>query len=164
LNSGTGTQATGNNPPTFPSPGGTGSTGNSQPPPVTVTVQPTATATATQQTPTSTPSTGTLTVQITNIPPRVRANSTVDVSVLTSEPGVTVRLSITYTAPPFQGITGSRTTDGNGNAIIPWHPTVFALNNKFVTATVIAIARDQNGQMTKSAPAQVTIVVGGGGG
>lgn len=150
--------------PTFPTPGGgSGGTASSQPPsssgtPVlqvtpTVSILPT---TPPNPTPTA-QSGGALTVQIVSIPSQVANNSTVWVAVTTNEPGVTVRLQISYSAPPFVGSSASRKTDDNGNAVLPWYVRVYRFGGN-VTATVVAVAVDQNGQQAESAPVEVEVI------
>lgn len=147
--------------PTFPPPaGGQGSNTSSQPPTQgTPALQPTANDTPTVQ-PTQG---GQLTVQITGIPQHVMNNSTVDVVVNASEANVDVMLDVRYTAPPFRDFAGPSTTDANGNAIIPWSVAVSRFGGfGGVQATVVAVARDQNGQQAESQP--VVVDIGGFGG
>jgi hypothetical protein len=141
--------------PTFPTPsGGTGSTTSSQPPPFS-SFYPTPDTTSILQ-PTGT---GALTVQITSIPSQVSNHSRVFVDVATSEGGVAVRLQVYYDAQPFSYTTGLRTTDDNGNASIPWRVQVNASGSSQVTATVAAVAIDQNGQQGVSQAMQVVVLV-----
>lgn len=149
--------------PTFPTPGGgSGSTVTSQPPmqntpvlqPTTPPIQPTA----------SPPASGSLMVQITNIPSHVRNNMPVDVGVSTNEANISVSLVIYYSSFPYRGMAGPVTTDSNGNANLRWFVFINASSNRVVTASVYAVARDQNGQVVRSQPATVQISVQGGGG
>lgn len=103
---------------------------------------------------------GPLDVQITNVPKVVANNTRVHVEVTTSEPNVDVRLQVTYDAPPYAYNGGQRTTDGNGNASLPWPVKVFALNAGDVQATVVVIATDQNGQQATSQPVTVLVQAG----
>lgn len=137
------------NHPTFPTPGSNkGSSSSSQPQGgPTPSLQP------------SPVDQGTLTVQIVSISDVVHNNSRVHVVVQTSEPGVSVRLQVTYDAAPFFYTSGVRTTDDNGNASIPWNVRVFGLggNGNGVQATVVVVAVDRNGQQANSQPATVTV-------
>lgn len=146
--------------PTFPPPGGgTGSGTSSQPPPQTTPVlQPTQG----DASPQPTPGNGQLTVQINGIPSHVQNNSTIPVSITTSEPNVTVNLYVVYNAPPYRYLSNSHITDGNGNVIIDWTVSVFVIS-RHAQAVVYAIATDQNGQRAQAQPVSVQIVGGGGG-
>jgi hypothetical protein len=107
-----------------------------------------------------TPSTnqqGNLQVQIVSIPNPAPNNSRVHVQVQTSEPGATVMLQVTYNAAPYFYVSGSHTTDGNGNATISWTVKVNSLRGGFANATVVVIAADQNGQQASSQAVTVTI-------
>lgn len=140
--------------PAFPTPGGSGgSTASSQPPgqQSTPSLQPTVTSQ-----PSPSPGQGTLTIQITTIPSQVRNYSRVPVGVNASEPNVTVYLLITYNAAPYNGYAGPRTTDGSGNASIPWTVSVYGAGRHY-TAVVVAIARDQQGQQARSQAVTVQI-------
>ena len=144
--------------PTFPPPGGgNGSTSSSQPP-----TQGTPNLPSTPNaTPTPNPGGGgTLTISITGIPNRVVNNTVVDVSVNTSLPNVTVTLFVSYNFPPYRYVSASTTTDGNGNAVLSWSVAVIMFGRQ-TRATVIAIARDQNGQRAQSQPVSVQIVPSG---
>ena len=145
--------------PAFPSPGGgQGSSTSSQPPAQsTPALQPTVDNTQSSPTPGQG---GTLTVQITGIPNRVQNGSVVDVGVSTNEANVTVELYVVYNAPPYRDFAGPRMTDG-GNATIPWSVSVYKIGG--ARATVVAIARDQNGQQAQSQPVSVQIAGFGGG-
>jgi hypothetical protein len=140
--------------PAFPAPGGTnGSTASSQPSPRNT---PTL-----HQTPNPTPDpspSGQLTVQITNIPSRVPNNSKVNVSVSTSEGGVSVRLVVRYNVFPFSYQSGTRITGPQGNANLNWVVNVQGFGRN-ATATVIAIATDQNGHVAFSAPMTVQVML-----
>ncbi len=151
------------NRPAFPTPGGgDGSTVTSQPPmqstpilqPTTPPIQPTP----------SPPASGTLSVQIVSIPNHVRNNTSVDVGVSTNEANSSVSLVILYSAFPYRGTAGPVTTDANGSANIRWFVFVNAFSNRGATASVYAVARDQNGQFVRSQPVTVQISVQGGGG
>lgn len=102
---------------------------------------------------------GPLSVQITSIPNVVHNNTRVHVVVQTSEPNVDVRLQVTYDVVPFFYAVSGHTTDGNGNATLPWNIRVF-LNNTFnqsAQATVTVIATDQQGQQATSQPVSVIV-------
>jgi hypothetical protein len=143
--------------PAFPTPGGTNSTtASSQPPPQNTPVL--------HPTPNPDPSPnpgGQLTVQITNIPPRVSNNSRVNVSVSTSEGGVNVRLIVRYNVGPYYYESSTRTTGPQGNVNLNWVVNVFGFNRN-ATATVIAVATDQNGHVASSAPMTVQVILKGG--
>lgn len=151
------------NKPAFPTPGGgDGSTVTSQPPmqntpvlqPTTPPVQPTS----------SPPASGPLTVQITNIPNHVRNNTVVNVGVSTNEANISVSLVILYSLFPYRGTAGPVITDNNGDANVRWFVFVNAFSNRMATASVYAVARDQNGQVVRSQPVTVQISVQGEGG
>lgn len=143
--------------PAFPTPGGSnGSTASSQPPPQNTPVL--------QQTPTSQPGQGPggpLTVQITNIPSSVSDNSRVNVNVSVSQGGVNVRLIVRYTMPPYYYESSARPTDPQGNVNLNWVVNVFGFG-KNATATVVAVAMDQNGHTASSNPMTVQVVLRGG--
>lgn len=145
--------------PAFPTPGGAnGSTASSQPPPQKTPVL--------QQTPNPTPDPspapgGPLTVQITNIPARVINNSRVNVSVSTSEGGVSVRLVVRYDVFPFGYQSSPRVTGPQGNANLLWLVAVFGAGRN-ATATVFAVATDQNGHTARSTLMTVQIILRGG--
>jgi len=135
--------------PTFPTPGSNkGSSSSSQPhggpPPV---LQPGPGG----------PDQGTLNVLILSIPAVVRNNTHVRVVVQTTEPGVNVRLQITYDASPFFSASSARTTDGNGNTVLTWNVRVFGFTTTGVQATVVALATDSTGQQATSQSATVMI-------
>lgn len=146
--------------PTFPTPGGgQGSDQSSQPsaqntPPLeptqsgdtTPTVQPSATPVPG----------GTLTVQITYVPPLVANGSKVMVSVMTSEPNVTVMLAVSYNVPPYRYYGGQHTTDDGGNATLSWRVQVAGFER--ASAVVAVSAVDQNGQQAYSTPVTVQVV------
>jgi hypothetical protein len=150
--------------PTFPPPGGgSGSGTSSQPPPQSTPVlQPTQSDNPTPQ-PTSGSGNGQLTIQINGIPNHVQNNSTIPVSVTTSEPNVTVNLYVVYNAPPYRYLSSSRTTNDNGNATITWTVSVFMMG-RHAQAVVYAVATDQNGQRAQTQPVSVQVVGGNGGG
>ena len=156
--------------PAFPTPGGGSGGGSSSQPPMgsTPVIQntPVGSTTPTPQ-PGSTPvpgGGGTLTVQITDIPGQVSNNSTVQVGVTTSEPGVTVRLQVTYNAYPFYYQSGAQMTGGDGNATLFWDVQVSGFRIRHVTARVVAVAIDASGQDVTSAPVFVQVLSNAGGG
>ncbi len=132
---------------------GTGSHQSSQPDTTgsSTYLAPTPTPAATQ------PASGPLTVQILNIPNTVNNNSRVRVDVQTSEPDVTVSLQITYDTVPFFASSGSKTTNGSGNATLTWTAKVVNLQGNGAQASVVVVATDQNGQQARSQAATVTI-------
>ena len=145
--------------PAFPTPGGaTGSTASSQPPPHSTP--------ALHLTPSPSPQPsqgpgGPLTVQITNIPTRVPDNTRVNVSVSTSVGGVNVRLVVRYSMAPYYYESRAQATDPQGNANLDWFVSVFGFG-KNATATVVAVAMDQNGHVATSNPMTVPVVIRGG--
>jgi hypothetical protein len=152
-----GPTGTGDLRPTFAPPGGSkGSTTSSQPPAHST---PSLQSTPTTQG-SATPGSGTFTVQITRIPTRVQNYHTVTVGVSTSEPNVTVSLYVVYNVAPYKSFAGPTTSDGSGNATLSW--TVMVYKASGARATVVAIARDQNGQKVQSQP--VTVQISGIGG
>ena len=100
---------------------------------------------------------GTLSVQIANIPGVVPNQSQVQVDVQTSEPNVDVRLQVAYDSPPFYYADGGNITDTNGNATLNWNVRVRSSSFNNVTATVVVVATDQNGQQAISQP--ITVLV-----
>jgi hypothetical protein len=101
---------------------------------------------------------GTLTVQITSVPSVVNNNSHVLVGVQTSEPGVTIRLQVTYNATPFfYSSTGQTGSAGDGT--LSWNIRVRAAFGNSARATLIVFATDQNGQQATSQP--VTVMISG---
>jgi hypothetical protein len=102
-------------------------------------------------------------VQITGIPGQVSNNSTVQVNVATSEPGVTVRLQVTYNVYPYYYQSGAQMTGGDGNATLDWRVQVSGFRVKRVTARVIAVATDGSGQYATSSAAFVQVFSSGGG-
>jgi hypothetical protein len=145
--------------PAFPTPGGaTGSTASSQPPRQSTPVL--------QQSPSPSPQPsqgpgGPLTVQITNIPPRVPDNSTVNVTVSTSVGGVNVRLVVRYNVAPYYYESTAQATDSQGNANLNWDVNVLGFGRN-ATATVVAVAMDQNGHVATSDPMTVQVALRGG--
>ncbi|TMD59705.1 MAG: hypothetical protein E6I91_19865 [Chloroflexi bacterium] len=150
--------------PTFPAPvGGSGSSSSSQPPAHSTPVLPStpnASPTVDQATPTPGDG-GPLSVTINSLPNRVSNNSTVNVSVTTSQPNVTVVLAVAYGAPPYKYISSPTTTDGGGNGNLSWAVTVFMFG-RHTQAVVYAVAQDQNGQRVQSQPVSVQIGSNGG--
>ncbi len=141
--------------PTFPAPGGgSGTNQQSSQPPMGPTPALQATNSTTQPSPTPGGG-GSLNVQFTSIPQRVMNGSYVSVGVNTSEPGATVELVIRYSNQGGRSTTGPQTTDGNGNATIPWF--VFTFGQKNVQAYVYALATDQNGQRARSQTVTVEV-------
>ena len=112
----------------------------------------------------SPPASGSLSVQITSIPIHVRNNAVVNVGVNTNEANISVSLVILYSSFPYRGSAGPVTTDTNGNANVRWFVFINAFSNRMVTASVYAVARDQNGQFVRSQPVTVQISMQGGGG
>ncbi len=88
-------------------------------------------------------------------------NSTVDITVSTNQPGISVYLQIRYNTQSSRGFAGPRTTDANGNATIPWTVLVLSFGHKSVQATLTAIATDQNGQRVSSGPVVIQVLMAG---
>ncbi len=143
--------------PTFPNPSGGNGTNQSSQPPLYQTPSLPSTSPTAQSSPTQ--GNGSLTVQITNIPPVVNNGTTVNVGVNTSEPGASVQLVIRYNVQPTRATAGPATTDGGGNATISWFVLVYGLRQRTVQATVYAVAIDQNGQQARSQDANVQVNV-----
>lgn len=142
--------------PTFAPPhGGQGSTTSSQPPKhatPALTNDPNATATITSD--------GSLTIDFAGLPSQVPNNVTLPVTVITNEPGVTVRLFVQYSAAPGFYTSGTQTTDGGGTATLNWRIRVTGVR-VVATARVTAIAQDQNGQQAISPTVTVQVISGG---
>lgn len=142
--------------PTFSPPhGGQGSTTSSQPPrhaTPALTNDPNAAATPAPD--------GNLTIQITGLPQQVPNNTTLPVTVMTSQPGVTVRLFVQYNVAPGLFSSGTQTTDDGGTATLNWRIRVLS-SRAVATARVTAIAQDQNGQQAISPTITVQVVSGG---
>lgn len=149
--------------PVFPTPGGgQGSTATSQPPSTGTQTLPTPVTTV-QATPTQSGNggNGQLSVQILNPPQQVSNGSVVQISVTTGQPGISVRLFITYNALPFVSGSGPQTTDDAGNATLPWRVHVNVFGNTHIVAHIIAVGQDQTGQQVQSSPITVDIMTHG---
>lgn len=150
--------------PTFPTPsGGSGSSTSSQPPIYSTpsfNPPPEVTATPIIQ-PTAQP--GVFAVQITNIPSIVPNGSTVAVEVTGSEANLVVSIQVYYNARPYAYASQPGLTDSNGNAVLLWRVQVYGRQLPTVTATVIAIATNQQGQRIVSTPVSVVITKNTGG-
>ena len=152
--------------PTFPPPGGGNGSGQTSQPPAqgTPSLQPTPTdnpSPTAQPSPTTTTTPnpgGTLTVQITNYPPYVFNNTSVNIGVSTSQPGSTVWLVIRYSAQGSRDMVGPQTTDGNGNATLSWPVSSPGFGRKGSSAMLTAVAADANGKRVFSSPVMVQIV------
>ena len=143
--------------PTFAAPGGgRGTNQQSSQPPMRPTPALQATNPALQQSPTP-GSGGALNVQFTSIPQQVMNGSYISVGVNTGEPGATVELVIRYSTQGGHSIAGPQTSDGNGNATIPWFVYSYGFGQRNVQAYVYALATDQNGQKSRSQTVTVQI-------
>ena len=143
--------------PTFATPGGgSGTNQQSSQPPMRPTPALQATNPTVQQSPTPGGG-GALNVQFTSIPQQVMNGSYVSVGVNTGEPGVTVELVIRYSTQGGHSTAGPQTSDGNGNATIPWLVYSFGFGKRNVQAYVYALATDQNGQTARSQTVTVQI-------
>ncbi|MDQ2886719.1 MAG: hypothetical protein M3Y39_11635 [Chloroflexota bacterium] len=152
----TSSKAASNPPPAFPTPsGGKGNKGNSQPPKsATPVVLPTLTPVST---PTPQPTQATFNPQIVSIPQQVHSNTTVPVTISVGQPGVAVRLQVTYDQAPNMNTSGPATTDANGNVTLNWHVSVFTFKQHLV-ARVTAFATNQNGQQVQTQTVSVAVV------
>jgi hypothetical protein len=99
-------------------------------------------------------------VQFTFIPQTVANNSSVKVGTTTNEPGITIRLQVTYNASPFTYESEPQVTGGDGNAILNWNVQV-STSNTNAFAKVTAVATDAQGQSVKSDTIMVRIVIAG---
>lgn len=144
--------------PTFAPPhGGQGSTTSSQPPKhatPSLVNDPGMTAQATP------PTGGTLAVEIAGIPLQVPNNTTVPVTILANQPGVSVRLFVQYNVAPGFFSSGAQTTDGGGTATLSWRVRVIGTRTAAI-ARVTAIAQGRNGQQATSQTVTVQIISGG---
>ena len=104
-----------------------------------------------------TPISGPLTVQIMEIPFVVSNGSTVSVGVITNEPGVEVTIDVRYRPSGRNYQSGPRLTSSNGYATLPWRVQVHQDEFGMTTATVNAVATDQNGQRAVSAPRTIQV-------
>ncbi|HLG75836.1 MAG TPA: hypothetical protein VKX46_05445 [Ktedonobacteraceae bacterium] len=136
----------------------------------TATSQPTATPTPTptpvqntptptevvQPTPTPTPvANAPLSVQIVNVPSQVKNGTTVPVTVSASQPGVTIRLLITYSTLGSY-FNRSMQADSAGNATFSWSVQVYTKTT--ASAHLIAVAQDQSGHVAQSQPVTVQVM------
>jgi len=146
--------------PTFPKPkGGSGSGQSSQPPAqgttTVINVTPTAIASMTAQ-PTQPGQGGPITLQIVSYPSNVVNGTRVSVTISTNQPGITVTLQVRSNVQPHNVTAGSGTTDANGNVTIGWSVFFFGSGKK-ATATLTAVAYDQQGQQATSSPVTVQV-------
>src|SRR5262249_35720173 len=121
----------------------------------TPTATPTPTPTPTPE-PTATPTpvptqppVVTLTLQITDIPTTVQLGDTVSVSVNTSKPNVSVRLSALSNGRQV-AITGAKITNDQGDATLSWIVLQQPGNYE-----IVATAQDQQGHVVNSDPVTV---------
>lgn len=136
----------------------------------TATPRPTATPTATptpvqdtptptevvQPTPTPTPAANApLSVQIVNVPSQVKNGTTVPVTVSANQPGVTIRLIVTYSTLGSY-FSRSMQADSAGNATFSWNVQVYTKTT--ATAHLVAIAQDQSGHVVQSQPVTVQVM------
>ena len=115
---------------------------------------------------TATPTTAPLTLRIGNAGAlaRVRVNSTNNVVVRTSQPGIPVTVRVAYSNGNVQTL-GLRTTNGNGDATFAWraHPNGSLGKLPGLSATLVASVAGVNRQKASSAPVTVTILHHGSG-
>lgn len=157
--------------PAFPTPGGGQGGQQSSLPPAyvpatmapyapTMAASPTVTAEAT-----GTAQSGQFSLQITAIPAQVDNYTTVQVSVSSTQPDVSIKLQVTYTVFPYN-YTARGTADGSGQATINWRVRVVnTARTDQVLAQVVAVSQDQNGQQVTSQTVTVKVNsfgVGGG--
>ncbi len=150
-----------NAPPTFPTPsGGQGSNqSSSQPPKSAPVVLPTLTPSDANQQPTQPPDNQNhqLQLQITDIPQQVRNNSDVQVTIMATQPGISVQLKATFDNSFITNSAGPQQTDANGNVTLDWHVAAVSFKQNFV-ARIIAFATDQNGQQVSSQTVSVEVI------
>lgn len=108
-------------------------------------------------TPTATPVPA-LTVQIVSVPAMVANNSKPHVSVRTSEPGVTVKLQVTYNVTPFFYTSAARTTSNAGTTTLTWSVKVLNLRGAHAQASLVVVAVDRTGHQATSPAITVTVV------
>lgn len=111
-------------------------------------------------TPTPTLNNGPLSVQINNLPGSVNNHSTVPVAVTTNYSNVTVHLVVSYDgAQPTSYDSGSQSVDANGNTTFYWNidERHFQSSRNGVTAKVMVVAQDQNGNVKNSSLETVQI-------
>jgi hypothetical protein len=146
--------------PTFPTPAGAqGGTKSNQPtntgtPVVLPTLTPAPSPTPVPQ-PTQPPQ-GDVIPQIVDIPQQVHSNTVVPVTISVGQPGVEVRLQVTYDQALTMNMSGPKMTDDAGNVTLNWHVNVFAFKQRLV-ARVTAFAIDQNGQQIQSQTVSVEV-------
>ncbi len=150
-----------NTPPTFPTPsGGQGSSqSSSQPPKSAPVVLPTLTPSDANPQPTQPPQNQNqnLQLQITDIPQQVHNNSDVQVTVMANQPGVSVRLQVSFDNSIITNSAGPQQTDADGNVTLDWHVAdIISFKQSFV-ARVTAFATDQNGQQVSSQTVSVSV-------
>lgn len=93
---------------------------------------------------------GDLTLQLAWYPQSANNNTTVPITILASQPNTQVQLIVTYEAPP--GFYSTSLTDANhdGVAILQWHIRVFSRRHNGVIARMIAVARNDQGNIARS--------------
>ena len=91
---------------------------------------------------------------------QVRVNSTNNVLVMTSQPGIPAIVRVAYSDGTVQTL-GPQTTDGNGNATLTWraHPKTGLGKLRGLLANLVASATDANGQTISSAPITTIILL-----
>ncbi|MGH2506828.1 MAG: hypothetical protein ACRDHZ_05365, partial [Ktedonobacteraceae bacterium] len=102
------------------------------------------------------PAPSSLSVQIVNLPSVVPNDSRVLVDVQSNQPGIQVKLQVSYNVPSLFVSSGTHITDENGQVVLPWTVRVFLRNNS-ARATVQVIALNQHGQQVSSQAVVVTI-------
>ncbi|GAC1361397.1 MAG: hypothetical protein NVS2B12_03070 [Ktedonobacteraceae bacterium] len=109
----------------------------------------------------STPNPGEkLTVQIGTLPEQINNNTTIPITVSTNRAGATVFLSVIYSAIPLFYASGPQTTDANGSATFSWtiHERTFSPFTRMISASITAMARDQDNQQASSPTVTVHIL------
>jgi hypothetical protein len=152
--------------PGFPKPGGGEGSGQSSQPPAQSTPVLSSTPSSGDGSPTPQPSStpgqgGSLVVQITGYTSVVPNGSRTVITVSTNEPGVSVLLYMRSNATPRTSTAGPQVTGANGNATIAWLAYYSALGHRTVTVSMVAVATDQNGQRSTSAPVTIQVLMQG---
>jgi hypothetical protein len=113
--------------------------------------------------PTQPPTNARLTVQISNIPQKVKNNTSISVDVTTNEPGASVFLVVKYVAAaPFYSKGQPQSTDDNGNSTILWQVEVVPIRpGATITAQVSVVAQNQRGMYVTSPETTVQITTKG---
>jgi hypothetical protein len=79
------------------------------------------------------------------------------VTISVGQPGVTVRLQVTYDQAPNMNTSGPAMTNANGNVTLNWRVSAFSFKQHLV-ARVTAFATNQNGQQMQTQTVSVAVV------